>query len=66
EPYHTSSRTGNMWMKELLTGHRDRMRRNMGMHKHVFRKLARTLTARTGLAHTKNVTLDESLGIFLH
>ncbi|KAJ7162683.1 hypothetical protein C8R43DRAFT_305572 [Mycena crocata] len=44
EPYHTSVRTGHMWMTELLTGHRDRMRRNMGMHKHVFRALARNIT----------------------
>ncbi|KAJ6454732.1 hypothetical protein C8R47DRAFT_997101, partial [Mycena vitilis] len=36
EPYHTSIRTGNMWMQELLTGHRDRMRRSIGMRKHVF------------------------------
>ncbi|KAJ6621975.1 hypothetical protein B0H10DRAFT_1659824, partial [Mycena sp. CBHHK59/15] len=66
KPYHTSIRTGHIWMQELLTGHRDRMQRSMGMHKHVFRKLARTLTVKTGLSDSKHVMLDKALGIFLH
>jgi phosphatidylglycerophosphatase A len=36
------------------------------MQKHVFRKLARTLTAKTGLSDSKHVTLDEAFGLFLH
>jgi hypothetical protein len=55
-----------MWVNELLTGHRDRMCRNMGMHKQVFRKLACALTAKTGLGDSKHVTLNEALGIFMH
>jgi hypothetical protein len=66
EPYHTSIRTGHISIQELLGGHPDHMRRNMGMHKHAFRKLAHTLTAKTGLRDTKHATLGESLGIFLH
>ncbi|KAJ7237344.1 hypothetical protein C8J57DRAFT_1194082 [Mycena rebaudengoi] len=38
-PYHTLIRTGHIWIQELLGGHPDRMRHNMGMHKHVFPKL---------------------------
>jgi hypothetical protein len=66
EPYHTSIRTGHMWIKELLSGHRDRMRRNLGMNKHVFRKLANALKTKTGLNDSKHVTLDEALGLFMH
>ncbi|KAK6972089.1 hypothetical protein R3P38DRAFT_2812738 [Favolaschia claudopus] len=66
EPYHTSVRTGRMWMDELLAGHRRRMRRNMGMHKPVFRKLVRTLRAKTGIGDSKHVGLTEAVGLFLH
>jgi hypothetical protein len=66
EPYHTSIRTGHMWMRELLTGHPNRVRRSMGMHKHVFRKLALALTTKTSLTDSKHVKLVEALGIFLH
>ncbi|KAJ7450559.1 hypothetical protein FB451DRAFT_964028, partial [Mycena latifolia] len=66
EPYHTSIRTGDIWIKELLTGHPDRMCRNMGMRKHVFQKLSRTLAMKTGISDSKHVKLNEALGIFLH
>ncbi|KAJ7113129.1 hypothetical protein C8R44DRAFT_631191 [Mycena epipterygia] len=36
ELYHTSVRTGQMWINELLTGHQDCICHNIGMHKHVF------------------------------
>jgi hypothetical protein len=35
-------------------------------HKYVFRKLAHTLAAKTGIGDSKHVKLDEALGIFLH
>ncbi|KAJ7129931.1 hypothetical protein C8R46DRAFT_845136, partial [Mycena filopes] len=66
QPYHTSTRTGQMWIDELLSGHPDRIRRNLGMHRFVFRKLARVLSAKTGIGNSKHVSLDEALGIFLH
>jgi hypothetical protein len=55
-----------MWIKELLAGHRDRMRQNMGMPKGVFQKLAHTLAAKITLCDSKHVKLEEALGIFLH
>ena len=31
QPYHTSMRTGQNWIDELLNGHHKRMQRNLGM-----------------------------------
>jgi len=35
-PYHDSALTGAAWVCELLTGHPKRIRRELGVHKHVF------------------------------
>ena len=36
QDYHTSILTGEEWVKELINGHHDRMRTELGMHVHVF------------------------------
>ena len=36
EPYHTSIFTGQGWVDELLGGHPERIRTELGMHKDVF------------------------------
>ncbi|KAG6818693.1 hypothetical protein H0H93_002753, partial [Arthromyces matolae] len=66
QPYHTSIRTGQIWVDELLNGHHLHMRRNLGMHRHVFVRLIRTLHEKSGFSATRNVTAEESLAIFLH
>jgi len=43
EPYHTSALTGEAWVLELLAGHRDRIRCELGVRHHVFHKLVETL-----------------------
>lgn len=65
EPYHTSALTGQMWVDELLDGHRKRIRRILGVHKHVFRKLASELQRLAGLSNTKHVRIEESIAIYL-
>ena len=64
-PYHTSALTGVAWVCELLEGHPERIRNELGVHKHVFRKLIQELEA-AGYSGTKNVTLDEQLAMFLY
>jgi len=38
-PYHTSALTGQAWVLELMTGHPDRIRHNLGMNLEVFEEL---------------------------
>ncbi|KAJ3818468.1 hypothetical protein EV361DRAFT_773274, partial [Lentinula raphanica] len=39
EPYHTSTLTGEAWVEELRKGHTERMKNNLGVARHVFKKL---------------------------
>jgi hypothetical protein len=64
-PYHNSALTGAAWVIELLCGHPERIRSELGVHKHVFRDLIHTLKA-AGLTRSKHVTLEEQLAIFLY
>ena len=64
-PYHTSALTGVAWVRELLEGHPERIRNELGVHKHVFHALIQELQA-AGYAATRNVTLDEQLAMFLY
>jgi hypothetical protein len=57
-PYHTSILTGPMWVLELLNGHPDRIRNELGVRKHVFRQLVDELSSH-GYSHSKHVTLEE-------
>lgn len=66
QPYHTSMRTGQNWIDELLNGHHKRMRRNLGMHRHVFLKLTQSLAIKCSFGPTRYISTEESLGIFLH
>ncbi|THU77598.1 hypothetical protein K435DRAFT_631367, partial [Dendrothele bispora CBS 962.96] len=43
EPYHNSVLTGIKWLKEMQRGHPDRMKHNLGVHGHVFKKLKKEL-----------------------
>ncbi|KAJ7078251.1 hypothetical protein C8R44DRAFT_580995, partial [Mycena epipterygia] len=65
-PFHTSQLTGQSWLTELLEGHPDRFRDQLGMAKHVFHRLSFELQAFSGLVCTKYVTADEKLATFLH
>ena len=65
EPYHTSILTGEAWVLELLTGHPERIRCELGVHRHVFLEL---ITELRSLGHTNSrfVSLEEQLAIFLY
>jgi hypothetical protein len=65
EPYHTSILSGYAWVQELLHGHPERIRTELGVHKEVFLALVEELQS-MGHGNTKNVTLQEQLAIFLY
>lgn len=64
-PYHTSSLSGSAWVLELLHGHPERIRCELGVHKHVFRFLVSYLQT-IGVRHSRGVMLEEQLAIFLY
>ena len=43
EPYHTSILSGYAWVQELLHGHPERIRTELGVHKEVFNALIEEL-----------------------
>jgi len=65
QPYHTSVLSGEAWLIELLLGHPERIRCELGMHAHVFTRLVDTLRE---LKHddSKFVSLEEQVAIFLY
>lgn len=65
EPYHTSILSGHAWVQELLNGHPDRIKNELGMRKNVFCALVRELQA-CGLQDSKYILLDEQVAIFLY
>ena len=65
EPYHTSILSGYAWVQELLQGHPERIRTELGVHKEVFHALLRELQL-MGHCDSKYVTLEEQLAIFLY
>ena len=56
-PYHTSALSGAAWVQELLDGHPERIRCELGMHKHVFRSLITNLVV-LGHRLSRNVSLE--------
>jgi len=64
-PYHTSALSGADWVRELLSGHSERIRNELGVHKHVFHALIDELQL-AGYGHSKHVYLEEQLAIFLY
>jgi hypothetical protein len=64
-PYHDSALSGVAWVLELLAGHPKRIRKELGVRRHVFYALINTLKA-TGYQRSKYVTLEEQLAIFLY
>lgn len=63
--YHTSILSGRAWVQELLYGHPERIRTELGMHEPVFRALIYDLY-QMGHRDSKNITLEEQLAIFLY
>ena len=65
QPYHTSALTGHAWVVELLTGHPERIRCELGVHQHVFLALIEELR-QMGHTNSRYVSLEEQLAIFLY
>jgi hypothetical protein len=64
-PYHDSALTNAAWVCELLGGHPKRIRKELGVQKHIFQALIVTLQI-AGYTRLKFVTLEEQLAIFLY
>jgi hypothetical protein len=64
-PYHTSALTGEGWVLELLGGHPERIRNELGVHKNVFHDLVKSLH-NGGHGPSRLVSLEEKLAIFLY
>jgi hypothetical protein len=65
EPYHTSILTGEGWIIELLSGHPNCIRCELGVSHDVFAALISELRG-MGHVNSKYVSLEEQLGIFLY
>jgi hypothetical protein len=64
-PYHTSALSGEEWVQELINGHPECIRCELGVHKHVFQALIAYLK-NVGHSNSQYVTIEEQLSIFLY
>jgi hypothetical protein len=65
QEYHNSQMTGLAWVKELIHGHPDRIRSELGVRLHVFIALVEQHRA-LGMEQTRYVSLEEQITIFLY
>ncbi|KAF5376797.1 hypothetical protein D9757_009487 [Collybiopsis confluens] len=65
QPYHTSALTGYGWVLELVHGHPERIRTELGVHLHVYIALVEQLRL-LGMADSRYVKLEEQVAIFLY
>jgi hypothetical protein len=65
EPYHKSILTGEGWVLELMGGHPERIRCELGVYRPVFSELIIELR-RLGHSNSKYVSLEEQLAVFLY
>jgi hypothetical protein len=63
--YHNSILSGHGWVQELLHGHPDRIRTELGMRKEVFIELVRELM-NSGILDSRYVSAEEQVAIFLY
>ena len=64
-PYHTSALSGASWVHELLNGHPERIRNELGVYRSTFTLLIKALQA-LGLQSSRHVPIEEQLSIFLY
>lgn len=64
-PHHTSTLSGHQWALELIAGHPDRIRCELGVRKETFLQFLIRL-CQAGYRGSKRLTLAEQLAIFLH
>jgi hypothetical protein len=66
QEYHTSALSGQAWVDELIVGHPDRIKTELGMRLHVYLALLAKLRTVSGLHDSKHVSLEEQVAIFLY
>jgi hypothetical protein len=64
-PYHTSALSGAGWVCELLNGHPQRIRNELGVSRSTFIVLLKSMQA-LDLKSSRHVSLEEQLAIFLY
>jgi hypothetical protein len=64
-PYHTSVLTGAGWVHELLSGHPERIRNELGVYRGTFIILVEVVKM-AGLQSSHRVSIEEQLAIFLY
>jgi hypothetical protein len=64
-PCRTSSRTGEIFIHEVLNGHPRRCYEDFRLDIPVFRKLCADLSESYGLKPTRHICIEESVGMFL-
>ena len=65
QPYHTSHLSGQEWVMELILGHPDRIRCELGVSTGIFNTLISELQSQ-GHHASRHVSLEEQLAIFLY
>ena len=65
-PYHTSALSGEAWVLELMTGHPDHIRNNLGISLDVFQSLLHVLRSNGCVQSHNGVSVEEQLTIFLY
>lgn len=66
QPYHNSKLSGAAWVEELIVGHPDRIRSELGMSVHVFLMLVEELRFSCQLQDSRHITLKEQVAIFCY
>jgi hypothetical protein len=65
EPSHPIPHTGEGWIQELMSGHPNHIRMELGMYAHVFWNLI-TILRTCGLIPSRHLSCEEQLTIFLY
>jgi hypothetical protein len=63
QDYHMSALSGQAWVDELIMGHPERIKSELGMRVHVYLALVAQLRVLCGLNDSKHITLEEQVAI---
>jgi hypothetical protein len=64
-PHHTYALSGADWVQELLSGHPERIRNELGIYRSTFTVLLKAIQT-LGLRSSRHVSIEEQLSIFLY
>ncbi|KAI0278222.1 hypothetical protein BGY98DRAFT_888916, partial [Russula aff. rugulosa BPL654] len=64
-PYHTSAPSGEEWVQELLSGHPQRIRNELGVNRGTFTILCKAIQS-LDITSSGHVSIEEQLAIFLY